>query len=104
MLAGDAEAREEEYMAGGPYTGPLTLIYVPKLHTLWAKVPRLADRGRQPGELRLTGQGLGVGPALPSGCAVATTAPADFIVRAGRRHLSHAVLGGLPCGTDARVS
>ena len=24
LLAGDAEAREEEYMAGGPYTGPLT--------------------------------------------------------------------------------
>jgi hypothetical protein len=34
LLAGDAEAREEQYMAGGPYTGPLTLIYVPKLHTL----------------------------------------------------------------------
>ena len=28
LLAGDAEAREEEYMAGGPYTEPLTLIYV----------------------------------------------------------------------------
>jgi beta-lactamase superfamily II metal-dependent hydrolase len=25
LLAGDAEAREEEYMVGGPYTGPLTL-------------------------------------------------------------------------------
>src|SRR5918998_1723367 len=24
LLAGDAEAREEEYMAFGPYTGPLT--------------------------------------------------------------------------------
>jgi hypothetical protein len=34
LLAGDAEAREEQYMAGGPYTGPLTLITVPKLHTL----------------------------------------------------------------------
>jgi beta-lactamase superfamily II metal-dependent hydrolase len=33
LLAGDAEAREEEYMAGGPYTGPLTLINVLKLHT-----------------------------------------------------------------------
>ena len=33
LLAGDAEAREEEYMAGGPYTGPLTLINVPKPHT-----------------------------------------------------------------------
>jgi hypothetical protein len=26
LLAGDAEAREEEYMASGPYTGPLTVI------------------------------------------------------------------------------
>ena len=34
LLAGDAEAREEEYMAGGPYTGPLTLVNVPKLHTV----------------------------------------------------------------------
>jgi hypothetical protein len=34
LLAGDAEAKEEEYMAGGPYTGPLTVIKVPKLHTL----------------------------------------------------------------------
>jgi competence protein ComEC len=34
LLAGDAEAREEEYMANGPYTGPLTVIKVPKLHTL----------------------------------------------------------------------
>ncbi len=28
LLAGDAEAREEGYMASGPYTGPLTLIRV----------------------------------------------------------------------------
>jgi competence protein ComEC len=34
LLAGDAEAREEEYMAGGPYSRPLTVINVPKLHTL----------------------------------------------------------------------
>ncbi len=34
LLAGDAEAREEEYMANGPYTGPLTVINVPKLHTV----------------------------------------------------------------------
>ena len=33
VLAGDAEANEE-YMANGPYTGPLTIINVPKLHTL----------------------------------------------------------------------
>jgi competence protein ComEC len=34
LLAGDAEANEEEYMANGPYTGLLTDINVPKLHTL----------------------------------------------------------------------
>jgi competence protein ComEC len=34
LLAGDAEAREEEYMASGPYTGPLTVINVSKLHTV----------------------------------------------------------------------
>ena len=34
LLAGDAEANEEEYMANGPYTGPLTIINVPKLHTM----------------------------------------------------------------------
>ena len=28
LLAGDAEANEEEYMANGPYTGPLTLLKV----------------------------------------------------------------------------
>jgi competence protein ComEC len=28
LLAGDAEAREEEYMALGPYTGPLTVIKI----------------------------------------------------------------------------
>ena len=30
LLAGDAEAREEEFMASGPYTGPLTVIRVQK--------------------------------------------------------------------------
>jgi competence protein ComEC len=34
LLAGDAEAQEEEYMASGPYTGPLTVINIPKLHTI----------------------------------------------------------------------
>jgi hypothetical protein len=34
LLVGDAEAREEQYMAGGTYTGPLALINVPKQHTL----------------------------------------------------------------------
>jgi competence protein ComEC len=28
VLAGDAEANEEEYMANGPYTGPLTILKV----------------------------------------------------------------------------
>jgi competence protein ComEC len=28
LLAGDAEANEEEYMANGPYTGPLTILKV----------------------------------------------------------------------------
>jgi competence protein ComEC len=33
LLAGDAEANEEEYMANGPYTGLLTMVhlYVGKL-------------------------------------------------------------------------
>jgi beta-lactamase superfamily II metal-dependent hydrolase len=30
LLAGDAEAKEE-YMANGPYTGPLTVVNVSKL-------------------------------------------------------------------------
>ena len=34
LLAGDAEARGEEYMAFGPYTGPLTVLNVPILRTL----------------------------------------------------------------------
>ena len=34
LLAGDAEAWEEEYMANGPHTGPLTVTNVPKLRTL----------------------------------------------------------------------
>ncbi len=34
MLAGEAEARGEEYVAGGPYTGSLIVINVSKLHTL----------------------------------------------------------------------
>ena len=33
LLAGDAEA-SEEYMAGGSYTDPLTIINVQKQHTL----------------------------------------------------------------------
>jgi len=33
LLAGDTEANEEEYMANGPYIGPLTIINFEKLHT-----------------------------------------------------------------------
>jgi hypothetical protein len=33
LLAGDAEAREEEYMANGHYTGPLTLVKVQNYKT-----------------------------------------------------------------------
>jgi competence protein ComEC len=34
LLAGDAEAREEEYTANRCYTRPQAVINVPKLHTL----------------------------------------------------------------------
>jgi len=34
LLAGDAEAREEEYMANGLYSRPQTVINVRKLHTI----------------------------------------------------------------------
>jgi hypothetical protein len=47
---GDAEAREE-YVAADPYTGSLSSINVPKLHTVRAKVPRAADRVRRSGVL-----------------------------------------------------
>ena len=30
----ETEVIPEEYMANGPYTGPLTVVNVPKLHTL----------------------------------------------------------------------
>jgi beta-lactamase superfamily II metal-dependent hydrolase len=54
LLAGDAEAREEEYMAGGPYTGPLTVINVRKHKTIWATFLCPADRGYHPSHLRPT--------------------------------------------------
>ena len=44
LLAGDAEAREEEYMAGGPYTGPLTLVKVRNYKMVRAWIPRPAGR------------------------------------------------------------
>ena len=34
LLAGDAEANEEEYMAHDPYTGPLMVIKVQKYKTI----------------------------------------------------------------------
>ena len=33
LFAGDAEAREEEYSAGSPYTGPLTIVRVQEYKT-----------------------------------------------------------------------
>ncbi len=51
LLAGDAEAREEEYMAGGPYTGPLTVVRVHKYKTARATVPGPLDRDRHQGAL-----------------------------------------------------
>jgi competence protein ComEC len=45
LLVGDAEAREEECMANGPYTGPLSVIKVFNYKTARAKNPRPADRG-----------------------------------------------------------
>jgi beta-lactamase superfamily II metal-dependent hydrolase len=33
LFAGDAEAREEEYRAGSPYTGPLTVVRVQEYKT-----------------------------------------------------------------------
>jgi hypothetical protein len=45
LLAGDAEANEEEYMANGPYTGPLTETCTPRWKTSRPVLPCLADRG-----------------------------------------------------------
>ena len=45
LLAGDAEANEEEYMANGPYTGPLTINNVPKLHTIKSRFRALLTEG-----------------------------------------------------------
>ena len=41
LLAGDAETREEEYMASGPYTGPLTGVRVHKYKIARASLLRL---------------------------------------------------------------
>ena len=50
LLAGDAEAREEEYMAFGPYTGPLTVVKVRNHKTTRAFLPRPASRGWHPAD------------------------------------------------------
>jgi beta-lactamase superfamily II metal-dependent hydrolase len=42
LLAGGAEAESEEYMAGGPYTGPLTVVNVQKDTRTGAGLPRIA--------------------------------------------------------------
>ena len=56
LLAGDAEAKSEEYMASGPYTGPLTVVKEQKHTRTRARFPRLAHR-RRPGPV---GAGGGV--------------------------------------------
>jgi len=44
LLAGDAEAKSEEYMAGGPYTGPLTVVKERKHKHVRTRFPRSARR------------------------------------------------------------
>ncbi len=44
LLAGDAEAKEEEYMANGPYTGPLTVLKVTHHGSNTSSTPLFLDR------------------------------------------------------------
>ena len=44
LLAGDAEAKEEEYMANGPYTGPLTILKVTHHGSNTSSTPLFLDR------------------------------------------------------------
>ena len=44
LLAGDAEAKEEEYMAGGPYTGPLTVLKVTHYGSSTSSTPLFLSR------------------------------------------------------------
>jgi hypothetical protein len=46
LLAGAGEAKSEEYMAGGPYTGPLTLVRVRKHTQTGIGLSRIARRRR----------------------------------------------------------
>ena len=47
LLAGDAEAKGEEYMANGSYTGPLTVISVQNYKIEGTRVQGPADRRRR---------------------------------------------------------
>jgi hypothetical protein len=44
LLAGDAEAIEEDYMANGPYTGPLTMSMEPSFVARSPLLPSLIHR------------------------------------------------------------
>lgn len=46
LLAGDAEAKEEEYMAGGLYTGPLTVLKVTHHGSNTSSTPLFLSRFR----------------------------------------------------------
>ena len=46
LLAGDAEAKSEEYMAGGPYTGPLTVLKVTHHGSSTSSTPLFLGRFR----------------------------------------------------------
>lgn len=46
LLAGDAEAREEEYMASGPHTGPLTVLKVTHHGSNTSSTPLFLSRFR----------------------------------------------------------
>jgi len=46
LLAGDAEGREEEYMASGPYTGPLTVLKVTHHGSNTSSTPLFLSRFR----------------------------------------------------------
>ncbi|MDQ3362714.1 MAG: hypothetical protein M3534_13840, partial [Actinomycetota bacterium] len=46
LLAGDAEAKSEEYMAGGPYTGPLTVLKVTHHGSSTSSTPLFIGRFR----------------------------------------------------------
>ncbi len=69
LPAGDAEANEEEYMSNGLYTGPLTIVNVPNLHTLRARVPRSADQGWHPADGSCESVEESLRPAFSGGTA-----------------------------------